>query len=193
MFAFVDEAGSLGAGIGDLVLELLLAAEERRTFAAPNFDQLAEFPDAGFERDTLAAQGAGLLLFAGQRDTGLGQGGVGGVTLATELFQFGGELGHAGGEPLFLVLELGDAGGELRAFLGGFAVCAGEAVQLEGDVLDLLRELALAVLERAELAFTAGHGDFLLTELRSRLLDAGLDDGLFALQGGPLPAGVLDL
>ena len=68
------------------------------------------------------------------------------------------------------------------ALLQPFLLLGGQALDFVNDGIDLLVQQALRVLQRVELAFVGGNGHFLGAQFGLRLLQAGLQLGLLALQ-----------
>ena len=72
----------------------------------------------------------------------------------------------------FARFEVVQTNRERFAFLQAFAFLRGEAINLEHDGLNLLTKQPRGILQRFELAFARGNGDFLLAQFRLRLLQA---------------------
>ena len=64
----------------------------------------------------------------------------------------------------------------------------GEALNFKNDRLNFLMQQPVGILQRVELAFACGNGDFAGTQLRLGLMKAGLQLCLLALQRSLLPA-----
>ena len=117
-----------------------------------------------------------------ERHLAFGQRGVGGVALLAQIFQFRRERGDlflAGAFARFQFVQLRR---QRAAFLQTFLLLRGEALDFKNHRLDFLVQQPVGILQRVELAFARGDGDFLLAQFRLRLLQARLQFRLLAQQ-----------
>ena len=103
------------------------------------------------------------------------------------------ELCHQFLGNFFVHFTLGHLAGERGALLVPFLLLRGEALDFVNDRVDFLVQHALGILQRLELAFVRGDGDFLRAQFRLRLLQAGLQRRLLALQRAFAAADFADL
>ena len=113
--------------------------------------------------------------------------GVGGVALLAQALQLGGQRPRPAAWPACSRVSSSPAwAASAGALLLPFLLLGGQALDLVNDGVDLLVQQALGILQRIELAFARGDGHFLGAQFGLRLLQAGLQLGLLALQRAPL-------
>ena len=164
----------LAARLLDLRLGLLLAADKGGNLAAPLLDDLRQLAEPLVERLLLLLEGGAHLLFRGQRHPAFGQPGVGGVALLAQAFQLRRQFRHLRLAGLLARFAFPGPGRQPGALLQPFLFLRGQALDLINDRINLLVQQALGILQRVELAFVRGDGDFLGAQLGLRLLQAGL-------------------
>src|ERR1035437_2116100 len=179
---------NLAARFLNLGLGLLLARNERGTFALALLDDLREFADALLQRRALLAERRRQLLVRRERDLAFCQGGIRLVTLLPEIFQFHRERGDLVLSGAFARFKFVQAGRERLAFLQTFLLLRGKTLHFKYDCLDFLVQQAVGILQRLELALARGNGNFLLAQFRLRLLQTGLQFRLLAQQRAALAA-----
>ena len=109
--------------------------------------------------------------------------GVGRVALLAQALQLGGQLRDLlPGRPARALRSSPAWAASAGALLQPFLFLRGQALNLINDRVDLLVQQALGILQRVELAFVRGDGHFLGAQFGLRLLQAGLQLGLLALQ-----------
>ena len=115
----------------------------RLDVCAPLGHALFQFINAHAKRIQLPLERRQQLLLRRETDLGLGQFGVGLVALAAQPLHHGANLVDALARGALFFLERNQLGRKLITFAAAFRFLTGEAVQLERDRLDLLRQNAL--------------------------------------------------
>ena len=123
-----------------------------------------------------------------ERDLAFGERGVGGVALLPEIFQFRRQRGDFFLAGAFARFQFGQLRRQRVPLLQTFLFLRGEALDFKNHRLDFLVQQPVGILQRVELAFARGDGDFLLAQFRLRLLQAGLQFRLLAQQRAALAA-----
>ena len=127
-----------------------------------------------------------------ERHLALGERGIGGVALLAQIFQFGRERGDLFLAGAFAGFQFVQLRRQRAALLQTFLFLRGEALNFKNDRLNFLVQQPVGILQRVELAFARGDGDFLLAQFRLRLLQAGLQFRLLAQQRAAFAAHVGD-
>ena len=183
---------NLAARILNFGLCLLLPGNERGTFIFALLDNLREFADALFERGDLLLKRRRQLFVRREGDLALGQRGVRRIARLPEIFQLGGKRNDRFLSDAFAGFEIAQVCRQRLAFLQTFLLLRRETLDFKNHRLNFLMQQTVGVLQRLELAFARGDGDFLHAQLRLRRLQRGLQFGLLAQQFAPLAARVLD-
>ena len=125
---------------------------------------------------------ASKLFLRRQRHLAFRERGIRGVALLAQIFQFARERGDLFLAGAFARFQFAQLRRQRAAFLRAFLFLRGEALDFKNDRLDFLVQQPVGILQRVELAFARGDGDFLLAQFRLRLLQAGLQFRLLAQQ-----------
>ena len=171
------------AGFLDFGFRPLLAANEGGEFAAPLFHDLREFMDSLLEGLPLLPERSAHLLFRRQRHPAFGQTGVGRVALLARGFHLRGQFFKFQLAGLLAGFAFAGRGGQPCALLQAFLFLGGQALNLIDHRVNLLEEQPLRALQGVEFAFVGGDGHLLGAQVGLRLLKAGLELGLLALEG----------
>ena len=133
------------------------------------------------------------MLLGRERNFRFGERGGRRVAVLAEFVESGAELGDEFLGGLLAHFARGHLLGEGGALGVPFLLLRGEALNFVNDGVDLLVQDALGILQRLELAFVRGDGDFLSAQFSLGLLKAGLQRGLFALKHALAAADFRDL